>query len=124
MRPRTRTLHGLGLVLTCLLQGGLAAAADPPPERPNFLILIADDAAWDDIGCYGHPHIRTPNIDRLAQQGMRFAAAFLTCSSCSPSRSSIMTGRYPHSTGAAELHMPLPANQVLFAGLLKQTGYY
>jgi N-sulfoglucosamine sulfohydrolase len=93
-------------------------------SRPNFIIMIADDVAWDDIGAYGHPLIRTPHIDRLAKDGLRFDLAFLTCSSCSPSRSSIMTGRYPHSTGAGELHQALPADQVVFAGLLKKAGYY
>ncbi|MGF1579397.1 MAG: sulfatase [Gemmataceae bacterium] len=93
-------------------------------QRPNIVIIIADDVGWNDLGCYGHPHIRTPNLDKLAKEGMRFTAAFLTTSSCSPSRCSIMTGRYPHSTGAPELHQPLPANQVVFAGLLKRAGYY
>ncbi len=102
----------------------LHAARRPPVRRPNFVIMIADDLGWGDVGCYGHPHIRTPSIDRLAAEGLKFTHAFLTCSSCSPSRSSIMTGRYPHSTGAKELHQPLPADQVVFAGLLKQAGYY
>ncbi len=93
-------------------------------KGPNFIIIIADDVSWNDLGCYGHPHIRTPNLDRMAKEGMRFDLAFLTTSSCSPSRCSIMTGRYPHSTGAGELHQPLPANQVVFAGLLKRAGYY
>ena len=72
--------------------------------RPNIVLVIADDMAWDDCGAYGHKDIRTPNIDRLANEGMRFDRAFLTCSSCSPSRCSILTGRYPHATGAGELH--------------------
>jgi arylsulfatase A-like enzyme len=102
----------------------LFAAEEADKKRPNFIILIADDMGWSDAGCYGHPHIRTPSIDRLAKEGIRFEYAFLTCASCSPTRSSIMTGRYPHATGAAELHQPLPADQVVFAGLLKKAGYY
>ncbi len=93
-------------------------------QQPNFVVIIADDLAWNDVGAYGHPTIRTPNIDRLAAEGMQFDLAFLTTSSCSPSRSSILTGRYPHNTGAGELHLPLPADQVLFPGLLRQAGYY
>ncbi len=104
--------------------GGGGSAGGAVGRRPNFVIMIADDMAWDDAGAYGHPHIRTPNIDRLAKEGVRFTNAFLTCASCSPSRCSIMTGRYPHSTGAKELHQPLPADQVVFAGLLKEAGYY
>ena len=91
---------------------------------PNFIIMIGDDVAWNDHGSYGHPHIQTPHTDQLAREGMRFDAAFLSISSCSPSRCSIMTGRYPHSTGAGELHQPLPASQVMFPGLLKKRGYY
>ncbi|MBN1844606.1 MAG: sulfatase [Sedimentisphaerales bacterium] len=93
-------------------------------DRPNFIVFVADDLGWNDLGCYGHPHIRTPNIDHLAGQGLRFESAFLTCASCSPTRCSVMTGRYPHCTGAANLHQPLPADQVAFPGLLRQAGYY
>jgi arylsulfatase A-like enzyme len=93
-------------------------------KQPNFIVFIADDAAWNDCGPYGNDFIKTPNINKLAEEGLVFNNAFLTTSSCSPSRCSILTGRYPHSTGAPELHMPLPANQVLFAGELQKTGYY
>jgi hypothetical protein len=70
--------------------------------------------ACDDCGAYGHKTIRTPNLDKLAKDGLRFDRAFLTCSSCSPSRSSILTSRYPHNTGAEQLHWPLPAEQTTF----------
>ena len=109
------------LVGAALLLGAATARAATPP---NFLIIIADDMAWNDSGAYGHPHIRTPNIDRLAKSGMRFDNAYLTCSSCSPSRCSINTGRYPHSTGAPELHLPMPGDQVLFASVLRKLGYH
>jgi len=110
-------LLGVGL----LLAGGPAMAAE---KRPNFLIFIADDMGCDECGAYGHKTIRTPTLDQLAKDGLRFDRAFLTCSSCSPSRSSIMTGRYPHNTGAEQLHWPLPADQVTFAQVLKQAGYW
>ncbi len=93
-------------------------------ERPNFIVFIADDAAWNDFGAYGNNIIKTPNINKLASEGLVFNNAFLTTSSCSPSRCSILTGLYPHNTGAAELHMPLPANRNLFAGDLQEAGYY
>ncbi|MBN2738761.1 MAG: sulfatase [Spirochaetales bacterium] len=92
--------------------------------KPNFIVFIADDAAWDDCAPYGNKGIKTPNINKLADDGLVFNNAFLTTSSCSPSRCSILTGRYPHITGAPELHMPLPANQLLFAGELQKVGYY
>lgn len=101
-----------------------APALHAADSRPNIVVIIADDMAWNDCGAYGHAKIRTPNIDRLAEEGMRFTSAFLTCSSCSPSRCSINTGRYPHATGAPELHMPLPKSAVLFSSCLRKAGYY
>jgi N-sulfoglucosamine sulfohydrolase len=107
-----------------LLIGTAATVSAQTAKRPNFIVIIADDVSWDDLGCYGHPHIRTPNLDRMAKKGTRFTQAFLTTSSCSPSRCSILTGRYPHNTGAGELHQPLPKEQVLLSSLLRQAGYY
>lgn len=93
--------------------------------RPNVLIFIADDVSWNDYGCYGNPDARTPNIDRLAETGMRFTQAVLTASSCSPSRASIITGRYPHNNGkAAELHLPIAAHLPWIPHALKEAGYY
>lgn len=92
--------------------------------RPNIIIFIADDISYNDFGCYGHPVIQTPNIDRLAAAGLRFTNAILTTSSCSPSRASIITGRYPHNTGAPELHTEMPPGQVPFPRLLREAGYY
>ena len=97
------------LILCIVLVIGLAADVHAADERPNFVLFIADDISWDDVGCYGHPTIKTPHIDRLAAGGMRFTNAYLTISSCSPSRCSMITGRYPHNTGASELHTTLPA---------------
>ncbi len=99
-----------------------AAEADAP--RPNFILFIADDMAWDDCGAYGNPHVHTPNIDRLARNGMKFELAMLTISSCSPSRASLITGRYPHNTDAEELHWPLPGDQTTFVESLKSAGYW
>jgi arylsulfatase A-like enzyme len=79
---------------------------------------------WDDCGVYGHPSIKTPNIDALAKSGMTFQHAYLTANSCSPSRASIITGRYPHNTGAEQLHWPLPQESVTFVERLKAAGYY
>ena len=91
---------------------------------PNFVIIIGDDIGWNDLGCYGNTAVKSPNIDRLANEGIKFQNVYLTASSCSPSRCSIVTGRYPHNTGAAELHTPLPEGMVTFPGELKRNGYY
>jgi N-sulfoglucosamine sulfohydrolase len=116
---RTIILVGIcsGLILT-------SASAAEGAGRPNVILIVADDMAREDCGAYGHPAIRTPNLDRLAREGMRFDRAFVTASSCSPSRSSLITGRYPHNTGAPELHQPLPRDQVTFVERLKSAGYW
>lgn len=93
-------------------------------EKPNFILFLMDDVGWGDIGCYGNEVVKTPNIDKLAQTALKFDNVYLTASSCSPSRCSIITGRYPHNTGAPELHDPLPPGQVMFPQLLKDAGYY
>lgn len=110
------------LILPALLLP--ASRASEVKKPPNFILILADDMAWDDCGAFGNRAIRTPNLDALARGGMRFDRAYLTCSSCSPSRSSIITGRYPHNTDAEELHWPLPASQVTFVERLKAGGYW
>ncbi len=102
----------------------LARGANSPATRPNIVLIIADDLGAEDSGPYGSKAVRTPNLDRLAAEGLRFTRAFNTCSSCSPSRSAIITGRYPHATGAERLHMPLPKEQVTFVEKLKASGYW
>lgn len=91
---------------------------------PNLILIIADDMAWDDCGACGHPNIQTPNIDKLADDGMMFHQAFLTTSSCSPSRASIITGTYPHQTDAEQLHWEIPAEKTTFVEKLKEAGYW
>ncbi len=91
---------------------------------PNIVLFIADDVSWDDLGAYGNQQVQTPNIDRLASAGVRFDNFYLTASSCSPSRNSILTGRYPHNTGAAELHTRPPETMQSFPELLRANGYY
>lgn len=114
----------LGHLLSLLAVVGTAlVGAQTTAKPPNILIFIADDHGKGDLGCYGHPSIRTPNLDQLAQEGMRLDRAFLTISSCSPSRCSILTGRYPHNTGAEDLHMPLPDQQRSIASYLTPAGY-
>lgn len=122
MKKIYKLAHIIMLFLMIFFIG--VAATLKNKEKPNILIFIADDVSYRDLGCYGHPVIRTPNIDELAKNGIKFTNAFLTTSSCSPSRISILTGRYPHNTGAAELHTDIPVSQVLFPEMLKDAGYY
>lgn len=92
--------------------------------EPNIIFILGDEISWDDIGAYGNTAVKTPNLDKLAKEGIRFDNMFLTASSCSPSRTSILTGRYPHNTGAAELHTPLPGHLTYFPELLRKKGYF
>lgn len=91
--------------------------------QPNFIFYIVDDISPEDTSCYGGP-VPTPNLERMAAQGIKFSNAYVTASSCSPSRCSIITSRYPHNTGAPELHMALPNDQWKFPGRLRRNGYY
>ena len=75
-------------------------AREPPPMRPtNLLFILSDEHNRDCLGCYGHPLVRTPNLDRLAAGGVRFTAAYCNCPICVPSRASLATGRYVHQIG-------------------------
>lgn len=93
-------------------------------QPPNFIFVITDDISPDDLSIYGNRSIATPNLERLARRGLVFDNAYLTISSCSPSRCSIITGRYPHNTGAPELGNRLPATQKTFVQALRKAGYH
>ena len=119
MRPLT--ISGLWMLLTLAIPGMPSFAIEAPR---GVIVFIADDQGEGDAGCYGNTSIRTPNLDALAKAGMRFENAFLTTSSCSPSRSSILTGRWPHNTNAEDLHTPLPAEQKTVAQYLQTADWY
>ena len=116
-----RTLYRLSnlIILPLLCIGSITGAST---QRPNVVLIIADDVSAD-FSCFGG-QVETPHIDGLALDGVRFDNAYVTASSCSPSRNSIITGRYPHNTGAPELHMNLPEGQFMFPQALKEAGYY
>jgi len=112
----------LPLATTCLFFNACQEKAEKP--QPNFIFYITDDISFNDLGCYGNTAAHTPHLDSLAMEGLLFTEAYLTTSSCSPSRSGIITGRYPHNTGAPELHTNMPESQVFFPDLLQEAGYY
>lgn len=102
-----------------------ATGAELQPEetqRPNIVVFMADDAGMD-FGCYGNATIRTPHIDRLAREGIRFEKAFVTSPQSSPSRTSLMTGQFAHTLGTEDLHTPLDDSTRMMPAYLNQAGY-
>ena len=115
------------LIVALLSLRGLApttcASAAPVAERPNIIFILSDDHRWDFMSCAGHPYVRTPNLDRLAREGLHFTNAFVTTSLCSPSRASFLTGQYAHTHGVRNNLTPWRDENVTFLELLKQEGY-
>jgi len=93
------------------------------PPRPNVLVILTDDQRWDAMSCAGHPFLKTPNIDRLAAEGARFANAFVTTSLCSPSRASLLSGRYAHSHGVLNNFTDYPHDLPGYPRRLQESGY-
>src|SRR3954471_21257167 len=109
-----------------------AAPADAPAaQRPNFLFVYLDDQRYDAMGVVQQeqgaaarfPWLKTPNMDRLAGESVRMRNAFVVDSLCSPSRSSFLTGQYPHETGVIDNSTDFPADSITYATLLQQAGY-
>ena len=76
-----------------------AATAEADSKQPNIVLIISDDHAWTDYGFAGHPHAKTPNIDRLAAEGLTYTRGYVTTAICSPSLATMLTGLYPHQHG-------------------------
>jgi arylsulfatase A len=120
--------------LSGVLLGGLsdskagARGGDVRVGRPNVVILLADDLGYGDLGCYGHPTIRTPNLDRMAGEGMKLTQFYSAASVCTPSRAALLTGRLPVRSGLTSVLFPfsrsgLPSSEITIADSLKARGY-
>ncbi|TDJ72369.1 MAG: sulfatase [Planctomycetota bacterium] len=134
-RPSGRGL--LGLALLALVCSGAPAQGDPTTKRPNFVFFLADDLGWRDLGVYGSTFYETPNLDRLASEGARFTNAYAACPVCSPTRASILTGKYPARMNTTDYFggrrkaklLPAPyvdhldLGEVTIAEALKAAGY-
>lgn len=119
----------LGVVLS-LITGALAASASPPgqavqPRKPNIVFILADDLGYGDIGPYGQRQILTPNLDRLATEGVRFTNAYAGAAVCAPSRSVLMTGLHTGHTPvrANAGTIPIRDEDVTVAEVLRRAGY-
>jgi arylsulfatase A len=116
-----------------------AQAVEPPAAQPNIVLFLIDDLGWTDLGFAGSTLYRTPHVDHLAQQGMRFTAAYSACTVCSPTRAAVLAGKYParlhltdwiagHQRPFAKLQIPawrqfLPLEEVTIAEALKRADY-
>jgi N-sulfoglucosamine sulfohydrolase len=120
MAVPARICAGLGLCLAAVAAGW--GAAEPPP---NIVLVTADDLGMQ-LGSYGYEGVTTPHLDQLAEEGIRFARAYVTAASCSPSRASLLTGLYPHQNGQwglAHLGFSMRPGLPNLVALLKQRGY-
>ena len=88
-RPKLQILLIISFVVPC------AATTAAVPDQPNIILFLIDDLGWSDLGCQGSTYYQTPNIDRLAAEGVRFTDAYAACAVCSPTRASVLTGKYP-----------------------------
>src|SRR5688500_3129516 len=125
------------LAIVVLLAAPVLAHAD---AKPNVVLIVADDLGWADLGCYGSKYHKTPNLDRLAAEGVRFTDGYAACCVCSPPRAALMTGKYPARLnltdwlpGRADRPAPkllrpiinteLPAAEITLPAALKAAGY-
>src|SRR5262245_11648169 len=108
------------------MAAGCSAAPLPssaPPRPPNIVFIVVDDMRWDEMGVAGHPVLETPNMDRLAREGMRFLNAFATTPLCSPSRASLLTGQYPRTHGIIDNTARPSHGLATFPRELQRAGY-
>ncbi|HEX8914119.1 MAG TPA: sulfatase [Humisphaera sp.] len=115
------------LATVSLVLAAFASYAAPAPaaeaKRPNVLVILTDDQRHDCLGVAGHPHLKTPNIDRLANEGVWFRNYFCTTSLCSPSRATILSGRYAHAHGVRDNFTEYPKDLPSFPAALHDAGY-
>jgi len=98
------------------------------PGKPNFVLIFMDDQGYQDVGCFGSPNIKTPNLDKMAAEGMKFTDFYSAASVCSPSRAALLTGCYPPRVGITKVLFPrdkigLNPKEVTIADILRDRGY-
>jgi len=112
-----------GLGAATLTFPGLLSSCAKSGQRPNILFIMSDDHAEQAISCYGSQLINTPNIDRIANEGVLFKNSFVTNSICAPSRATLLTGKYSHKNGLRDNRDEFDGSQVTFPKLLQKNGY-
>jgi arylsulfatase A-like enzyme len=113
----------LVLVVAFAATGCRRQPVESPAKRPNVLFVLLDDLRWNAVGYAGHPHVKTPQIDRIAREGVNFRNAFSTTSLCSPSRASLLSGMYAHRHGVTDNFTEFPATMDSFPKVLQRAGY-
>jgi N-sulfoglucosamine sulfohydrolase len=126
LRGTTLVRYSLALFALAPLTRGpsILNAQSDSAARPNILVLLADDLGWRDTGVYGNPEVGTPNIDRLTRSGLKVTFAFGTSPQCSPSRISMLSGKFSHATRTEDLHTPLPDSVRILPSYLQELGYF
>jgi len=129
---RRRILRGgvaaAGGVAMVELLRGIAGAAEGNGRRPNFVFIFCDDLGYGDLGCYGNSEIRTPNLDRMAEQGLKMTSFYAAAPVCTPSRAAFVTARYPIRCGLTRVLFPndkvgMPDSEITLAQALRELGY-
>jgi arylsulfatase A-like enzyme len=105
------------------LAAALASASASVADRPNVVVILTDDQRWDAMSCAGHPFLKTPNMDRIAAEGARFPNMFVTTSLCSPSRASLLSGKYARAHGVRNNFTEYPDDLPSYPRRLKEAGY-
>jgi arylsulfatase A len=131
-----RNAHRVAAAEIVLAATLLALASCAPKEKPNIIFIMADDLGWKELGCYGQTKIRTPHIDRMASEGMRFTQYYCGSAVCAPSRCNLLTGKHGGHAYIRNNHairgddpneftgqLPIPASEVTIAETLKARGY-
>ena len=113
----------LALLISLLTLAPSLAAGKSAKQPPNIVFILADDLGWADLACYGHPYARTPNLDRLAEQGTRFQQFYSTGVTCCPARTGFMTSKFPATYPTYPANGGF-ANRVTVTELLKKKGYH
>lgn len=120
---RRQALGVIGGALAACATGLNRPALASETKRPNVIFILVDDQRWDHMGNMGHPFLKTPSMDRLAREGVRFDNAFVTTSLCSPSRASFLTGQYAHTHGVKNNLTPWSNDNETYLEHFKKAGY-
>src|SRR5688572_24320836 len=116
--------HSCSISCPCILTWMLFATFQcqlqaAEPQRPNILLLLSDDHSYPFVGCYGDGNVKTPALDRLADEGVKFHRFFTAAPQCVPSRAALMTGRSPVAARMTRFTAPLPRDEITFPEILR-----